>query len=153
MRKLSAILIFMLLLAACGGVNEPPPSPTEAATIEPAPIETAVPDPTAELVAPVAEESEIVVDEQPTEMPIEAESETAVTNTDDFITFQLEAWADNWFATYLGEELIVEDSVSITTERSFNAETGTFEASYPLNLNFILKDFCLTSDDLGPNRV
>ena len=55
--------------------------------------------------------------------------------------FQLEAWADNWFAAYLGEELIVEDSVSITTERSFNAETATFEASYPLNLNFILKDF------------
>ena len=56
-------------------------------------------------------------------------------------TFQLDAWADNWFAAYLGEELIVEDSVSITTERSFNAETATFEASYPLNLNFILKDF------------
>ena len=55
--------------------------------------------------------------------------------------FQLDAWADNWFAAYLGEELIVEDSVSITTERSFNAETATFEASYPLNLNFILKDF------------
>lgn len=57
------------------------------------------------------------------------------------ITFQLDAWADNWFAAYLGEELIIEDSVSITTERSFNAETVTFEASYPLNLNFILKDF------------
>ena len=56
-------------------------------------------------------------------------------------TFQLEAWADNWFAAYLGEELIVEDSVSITTERSFNAETAVFEASYPLTLNFILKDF------------
>ncbi len=56
-------------------------------------------------------------------------------------TFKLEAWADNWFAAYLGEELIVEDSVSITTERSFNAETTTFEASYPLSLNFILKDF------------
>lgn len=56
-------------------------------------------------------------------------------------TFKLEAWADNWFAAYLGENLIVEDSVSITTERSFNAETATFEASYPFMLNFILKDF------------
>lgn len=55
--------------------------------------------------------------------------------------FQMDAWADNWFAAYLGEDLVVEDSVSITTERSFNAETVTFSADYPLNLNFILKDF------------
>lgn len=55
--------------------------------------------------------------------------------------FQLDAWADNWFAVYLGEELLVEDSVSIHTERSFNAETVTFKADYPLHLNFILKDF------------
>ena len=53
----------------------------------------------------------------------------------------MEAWADNWFAAYLGDELIVEDSVSITTERSFNAEAVTFTADYPLHLNFILKDF------------
>ena len=67
-----------------------------------------------------------------------AEANSTTTET---VTFQLEAWADNWFAAYLGDTLIVEDSVSITTERSFNAETATFEASYPLNLNFILKDF------------
>lgn len=57
------------------------------------------------------------------------------------VTFRLDAWADNWFAAYLGETLIVEDSVSITTERSFNAERVTFKADYPLHLNFILKDF------------
>jgi hypothetical protein len=55
--------------------------------------------------------------------------------------FKLEAWADNWFAMYLGEQLIVEDSVSITTERSFNSETFSFDAEYPLHLNFILKDY------------
>lgn len=55
--------------------------------------------------------------------------------------FKLEAWADNWFAMYLGDELIVEDSVSITTERSFNAEVFSFDAEYPMNLNFILKDY------------
>ena len=55
--------------------------------------------------------------------------------------FKLEAWSDNWFAAYLGDDLIIEDSVSINTERSFNAETTTFAASYPLQLNFILKDF------------
>jgi len=55
--------------------------------------------------------------------------------------FKLEAWADNWFSAYLDENLIVEDSVSITTEKSFNSETATFKANYPLNLNFIIKDF------------
>nr|MCH9740964.1 hypothetical protein [Campylobacterota bacterium] len=55
--------------------------------------------------------------------------------------FKLEAWADNWFAAYLGERLIIEDSVSITTEKSFNSETETFEGTYPLYLNFIIKDF------------
>ncbi|MFK7804904.1 MAG: hypothetical protein AB8G95_24950 [Anaerolineae bacterium] len=70
------------------------------------------------------------------ETDTEAESAAGTTST-----FQLEAWGDNWFAAYLGEELIVEDSVSITTERSFNSETAIFEASYPLQLNFILKDF------------
>lgn len=57
------------------------------------------------------------------------------------VTFRLDGWADNWFAAYLGEELIVEDSVPITTERSFNAESVTFKADYPLQLNFILKDY------------
>ncbi len=55
--------------------------------------------------------------------------------------FKLEVWADNWFTAYLGEKLIVEDAVPITTERSFNAETVIFDADYPLQLNFILKDF------------
>lgn len=36
--------------------------------------------------------------------------------------FKLEAWADNWFSVSLGATLLVEDSVSITTERSLNAE-------------------------------
>lgn len=55
--------------------------------------------------------------------------------------FKLEAWADNWFAAYLENDLIIEDSVSIDTERSFNAETINFSGDYPLHLNFILKDF------------
>ncbi len=52
-----------------------------------------------------------------------------------------EVWADNWFAFYLGDRLIVEDSVPITTERSFNAEAFVFNADYPLQLNFVAKDF------------
>ena len=42
---------------------------------------------------------------------------------------------------YLDETLIVEDSVPITTERSFNSESVTFKGDYPLHLNFVLKDF------------
>jgi len=44
--------------------------------------------------------------------------------------FKLEAWADNWFAAYLDNQLIIEDSVPITTERSFNSETAIFTADY-----------------------
>jgi len=55
--------------------------------------------------------------------------------------FKLEAWVDNWFAVYDEDNLIIEDSVSITTERSFNAESVVFGGSYPLHLNFVLKDF------------
>lgn len=57
------------------------------------------------------------------------------------VTIKADVWVDNWFAFYLGEQLIKEDSVSITTERSFNKGTFTFEATYPLQLNFIVKDF------------
>lgn len=56
-------------------------------------------------------------------------------------TFTAEVWADNWFALYVNGELVGEDSVSITTERSFNAETFTFEASYPLTIAIEAKDF------------
>ena len=45
------------------------------------------------------------------------------------------------------DALLVEDSESITTERSFNAERFSFEADYPLVLNFVVKDF--KEDDSG----
>jgi hypothetical protein len=57
------------------------------------------------------------------------------------ITIKAEVWADNWFALYNNDALIKEDSVPITTERSFNAESFTFKASYPLHLNFVAKDY------------
>ena len=61
--------------------------------------------------------------------------------------FRPEVWADNWFAFYLGERLILEDSTPITTERSFNAEAFVFNGDYPLQLNFVAKDF--KQDDTG----
>jgi hypothetical protein len=55
--------------------------------------------------------------------------------------FEANAWADNWFAAYRGDTLLKEDAVPITTERSFNAETFSFEATYPFTLAFVLKDY------------
>ncbi|MEO9653521.1 YHYH protein [Marinomonas sp.] len=70
-------------------------------------------------------------------------------------TFRLDAWADNWFAAYLGERLLLEDSVAITTERSFNAESVTFSTDYPIELNVVIKDFKQNDTGLeyiGTNR-
>jgi hypothetical protein len=53
----------------------------------------------------------------------------------------MEVWGDNWFAFYLGDTLLKEDSVPITMEQSFNAESFTFQAIYPLQLNIVAKDF------------
>ncbi len=55
--------------------------------------------------------------------------------------FKGEVWADNWFSLHLGERFVAEDAVPITTERSFNAETFYFDASYPFDLNFVVKDY------------
>lgn len=50
-------------------------------------------------------------------------------------------WADNWFAFYIGEELVKEDSVPYNTERSFNRESFEFDIELPAQLTFVIKDF------------
>lgn len=55
--------------------------------------------------------------------------------------FHADVWADNWFSLSIGEKFIKEDSVSITTERSFNKESFNFDAEYPLVINFMIKDY------------
>ena len=73
----------------------------------------------------------------------------------DMRTFKAEVWADNWFVLYNGETKVGEDSVPITTERSFNAETFTFQANYPLQLRAISKDYKTNDTGLeyvGTNR-
>lgn len=75
-----------------------------------------------------------VADAAPPDAAMEASSSGAV-------RFAADAWADNWFSAYLGDRLLKEDSVPITTERSFNAESFAFEATYPFVLSFVLKDF------------
>ena len=73
--------------------------------------------------------------------------EVVVVDSPGEFSIQAEVWADNWFAFYLGERLILEDSTPITTERSFNAEAFVFNGDYPLQLNFVAKDF--KQDDTG----
>ncbi|MEM9651192.1 MAG: hypothetical protein AAGA65_03790 [Actinomycetota bacterium] len=86
--------------------------------------------------------------------PIEAvDASGAVAGTTS--TFVAEVWADNWFALSVNGEAVGEDSVPITTERSFNAETLTFEATYPLTIAVEAKDFKETDSGLeyiGTNR-
>lgn len=148
---LSCFLVLAVFLVACGATDGDATStsaPTEEAVVVPTATEETVVEPTPTKVEVV--EASATAAEAESQPVTEAVEELPVTNT-----FQLDAWADNWFAAYLGEELIVEDSVSITTERSFNSETAVIEASYPLQLNFILKDFIENDTGLeyiGTNR-
>ena len=62
--------------------------------------------------------------------------------------FTVHIWADNWMAVYVNGSKVGEDSVAITTERSFNAETFTFTASYPFVVGIEAKDFMETDSGL-----
>ncbi|MBB5720465.1 hypothetical protein FHS72_000069 [Loktanella ponticola] len=55
--------------------------------------------------------------------------------------FSADVWADNWFEMRINGEQVAEDSVSITTERSFNAESFTFTAERPFVVGVVAKDF------------
>ena len=55
--------------------------------------------------------------------------------------FTADVWADNWFSLYVNGEKVGEDPVPITTERSFNSETISFEAVYPFTVGVVVKDF------------
>lgn len=59
----------------------------------------------------------------------------------ELVTFSAQVWADNWSSLYVNGVLVGEDSVPITTERSFNAATISFRASYPLTIAMVTKDF------------
>ena len=56
-------------------------------------------------------------------------------------TFTAEVWADNWFSLYINGKLVGQDSVAITTEKSFNSDRITFTASYPFTIAMVTKDF------------
>lgn len=56
-------------------------------------------------------------------------------------TYDVDVWADNWFEMRVNGEQIAEDSVPITTERSFNAESFQFVAAKPFVIGLVAKDF------------
>lgn len=56
-------------------------------------------------------------------------------------TLTADIWVDNWFEMYVDGKKVIEDSVSITTERSFNAETVTFSVDLPAAIAILAKDF------------
>lgn len=80
-------------------------------------------------------------EEAVTEDPQSGEGDEATAASSGSSSFTAEVWADNWFALYVNGELVGEDSVPITTERSFNAETMSFDADYPLTIAIEAKDF------------
>ena len=62
--------------------------------------------------------------------------------------FVADIWGDNWFALYVNGKLVGEDSVPITTQRSFNKERITFTATYPLTVAVLAKDYIEDSSGL-----
>lgn len=73
---------------------------------------------------------------------------TSSTSGGDTVTLRGEVWADNWSALYADGVLVMEDSVSITTERSFNEEIFEFDVTYPVTLAFVIKDYVETDSGL-----
>jgi len=56
-------------------------------------------------------------------------------------SLRADIWVDNWFEMHVDGVKVIEDSVPITTERSFNAESVTFSADLPAQITFMAKDF------------
>ena len=71
-------------------------------------------------------------------LPSSGISQAAVSKN---VSFQAEVWADNWFSLYANGKKVGEDSVPITTEKSFNSEKIKFTATYPLTIGLMAKDF------------
>lgn len=129
-RTLTSIAAFALLLAtatACSSDADSSSTSTIAATTPEATIEPAP-----------ATAPETTAAAETTASPAAAAD----------ITFTAEVWVDNWFSLTVNGVAIGEDSVPITTERSFNSETFTFTATYPLTIALVSKDYKETDSGL-----
>ena len=143
-RQFVVLLCFVLLSAACSS-DASQDTATEQAVVEAATAPIVGADPTA--APPSTTEPDAVDAPQETVAPEEsavAEGAPQAVSS----TFTAEVWADNWFGLHVNGALIGEDSVPITTERSFNAETITFEATYPLTIAIEAKDFKQTDSGI-----
>lgn len=67
-------------------------------------------------------------------------NETSLDTTGKY-KIRAEVWVDNWFKLYINGKELIEDSVPITTERSFNAERFEFAADLPMTIAFEFRDF------------
>ena len=76
------------------------------------------------------------------------QSSTSQAVTSKSVSFQAEVWADNWFELYINGKKVGQDSVPITTERSFNSEKIKFSATYPLTVGVVAKDFTQNASGL-----
>ncbi|TDT18175.1 hypothetical protein BDK89_3792 [Ilumatobacter fluminis] len=123
-RATVCVLVGALVVSACSESDETTTTDTTADTTAETTTDTAAGDTT----TADATTADATIDE--------ADDGLATT-----ATFRIEVWADNWAAVYVDGELVGEDSVPITTERSFNSETFTFEASYPFTIAIEAKDF------------
>lgn len=56
-------------------------------------------------------------------------------------TYSADVWADNWFEMRVDGVKVAEDSVPITTERSFNGESFSFNTQPPFVIGLVAKDF------------
>jgi len=56
-------------------------------------------------------------------------------------TISIDIWGDNWFSVSVNGEEVLTDPVSITTERSFNKESASFEVNLPAQIAITAKDY------------
>lgn len=132
-RLIAVILAPALAVASCGGADEGQPEASDGVAAT-----TAEPEVTTESEPPQASEPEVAPEPEVT-TAVEGDGDASVDG--DTVLLRADVWADNWFRLWINGELVGEDSVPITTERSFNAETFTFEAALPLTIAVEAKDF------------
>ena len=143
---MSKIMVaLMLVVAACGGSDaiDTTTQPAEDNAAQDNAADASQAQPTTEAVVetdPVATATQAPVATEAVAVEAVAEAATEASSGETEI-FTVEVWADNWMAFYVNGELVAEDSVPITTERSFNAEVFTFEAARPFTIAIEAKDF------------
>jgi hypothetical protein len=145
-RLFLSALVASLALAACSTSDESDSGTISTGSTSATTSDTMAATTTADTTVDSVDDTTTNVDDG---AAAESEPGTATSESDgSTTTFEVDVWADNWMAVYINGELIGEDSVPITTERSFNAETFTFEASTPFTIAIETKDFKETDSGL-----